>query len=369
MIPAPERVLIFLLSGVGDTLMFTPALRLLRAAWPSARLMAVTMRSSDHDALAYNPDLDDIRYAPLLQQGLAATVRFLLSLRRERFDLSLLPCPSNRLHYNVGAFLSGARQRVAFRYLRQSRQNLDFLNTVLVPHRDNIHNVEHNLALAEALTGVARTAIPGWAPELRLPTVAADHAAAAAFLEQEGLAATRCVGLHVSSSRAKHMERKCWPKEHFLALIAALGQRHRDLRFILFCGDEDLPETTWLAAHSGPNVRVAMKLPFRTVAEVIRRCVVFVSNDSGVFHVACAMRTPTVAIFGPTNPLPTGPWQARAEVLRIGLPCSPCFYHTSHDLTCRAGLDFACLRDLPVEVVVRAVERLLAQGKLSACSV
>jgi heptosyltransferase-2 len=355
------RVLVFLLSGIGDTLMFTPALRLLRRSWPDAAITVVTMRGSEFAALEHSADLDDLRLQPFLQQGLLAGLGSCWSLRRERFDVAILPCPSNRIQYNAIGWLAGARERVAFRYLEQSRQNLDFLNTELLVHRDGVHNAEHNLQLVEHLIGRSREAVPGWEPALRLPTVEADRVAADVFLRERGLANAPCIGLHVSSSRAKHMERKCWPKERFRSLIEAIGRKRPEIRFLLFCGDEDLPDSEWLAAQAGPKVVLARTLPLRTVAELIRSCEAFVSNDSGVFHIACAVQTPTVVLFGPTHPQRTGPWHAPAEVVRLGLPCSPCFYHTSHDLTCRAGLDFACLRDLEVTDVLAAVERALGR--------
>jgi ADP-heptose:LPS heptosyltransferase len=339
--------------------MFTPALRLMRAAWPETRLVALTMRPGERDLLAHNRDLDDVRFSPLLEHSLGANLRFFLELRREGFEMSVLPCPHNRLEYNVAAYLSGCRQRVGFRYLQQSLANMHFLNNLTYAHADNVHNTEHNLRLVESLTGATRHEVPGWSPELQLPTTGADRDAVVAFLDERGLAGARCVGLHVSSSRAKHMERKCWPKEHFLALIEELGRHDEELRFLLFCGDEDLPETEWILARCDSRVQVAMRLPIRVVAELLRLCSLCVTNDSGILHVACAVQTPSVAIFGPTNPRRTGPWAATATVVRRELPCSPCFYHTSRDLVCRAGLDFVCLRELSVERVVEAAERLL----------
>ena len=360
----PERVLIFLLSGLGDALMFTPALRLMRLVWEESRLVVLTMRPGEYDALLYNTDLDEVRLWPFLREHFLSNLQFVAEVRKQKFDLSVLPCPSNRMHYNAISFVCGAKKRAAFRYLRQSRQNLDFLNTTLLPHRDHIHNVEHNIRLVESLTDTSRQSMSTWTGEMMLPTTDQDREEAAHFLKSEKLINTRCVGLHLSSSRAKRMERKCWPKEQFLEFIEQLGRRHPDVGFIVFCGEEDTFESEWLAARGGGRVRIARKLPIRTVTEIIRTCALFVTNDSGLLHVACTIRTPTVVVFGPTNPRRTGPWLGVAEVVRTGIPCSPCFYHTSQELTCPAGLDFACLRELPVARVVEAAERFLAAPRI-----
>jgi len=355
---APGRVLIFLLSGIGDTLMFTPALRLLRQAWPQSRLVALTMRESERDLLALNPNLDEVRFAPLLKQSWTANLRDALKLRGEHFDLSILPCPTNRIHYNVLAFLAGASQRAAFRYLKESRRNLDFLNNVLLPHQDNVHNVEHNLILAQTLTGASRSEDL----KMQLSTSEEDRKAAESFLEKRGLTNASLLGFHISSSRAKHMERKCWPKERFASVIQSLGRENPRDPFLLFCGADDLEESQWLARQNPDRMHLVQDLPIRVVAEILRRCRVLVTNDSGLQHVAAAMETPVVAIFGPTNPLRTGPWHTRSAIARTGIACSPCFYHTSAELTCPAGIDFACLKELSEEAVLSEIRQMISNS-------
>ncbi len=354
---APDRVLLFLLSGLGDTLMFTPALRLMRLAWPETRLVALTMREGERDVLQTNSDLSEVRLHSFLRMDACSNLRFLMDLRRERFELSVLPCPTNRIHYNVISFLCGAIERAGFRYLRQSVRNLDFLNTLVLPHAGHVHNVEHNIVLAERLTGVLRADQVGWHGHLALTIPDEDKAQARHFLESERLRGSELIGLHVSSSRAKHMERKCWPKEKFLELIQGMTREGR--RFLLFCGDEDLPESEWLMERGGASLHLARQMPIRVVAELIRACKVFVTNDSGLQHVAAAVGAPSVVIFGPTNPKRTGPWMGKSGIVRTGIKCSPCFYHTSGDLTCPMGIDFACLRDLSVAQVRASVEKML----------
>jgi len=355
----PHRILVFCLSGLGDTLMFTPALRLLRQTFPRARMVGLTMRQSEYDVLHTNPDFDEVRIWRFLKKDPLSTLSYLFQIRREQFDLSILPCPSNRIHYNVIARLCSAKHRSAFRYLRQSRQNLDYLNNILIPHTDNTHNAEHNLRLVEELTRFKRNMIPEWKPELVLHTLPHDAEEADRFLKSIHLANKPFISLHISSSRAKHMERKCWPKEHFLELIQILHKKHPHIHFLVLCGDEDIQESEWLVQKGGENVHLAKNLPIRTIAEILPKSRLFITNDSGLLHVACAKNVPSIALFGPTNPQRSGPWMGRAEIIRMDLPCSPCFYHTSHELTCPAGLNFECIRKLPVERVVKASLDLL----------
>lgn len=357
----PRKALIVLASGLGDTLMFTPALRLLREAWPKAHLVALTVRAGERDALEFNRDLDEVRLCLLPPMGLVEAWREVVALRRERFDLVLLPCPSNRVHYNALARLTGAPCRVGFHYLQQSWFNLDFLNTVLLSHRDYVHNAEHNLVLVEKITGRLRGEMGPGAPPLSLPTTDADRQAAERLLAAQGATEGGWIGLHVSSSRVKQMQRKCWPVESFASLARALGKSRPGLGFLVFCGGDDAADSRRLMGMVDGRARLLESLPVRVVAEVMRCCRAVVTNDSGLLHVAVAVNAPTVAIFGPTNPSRSGPWGGRATVVRRNIPCSPCFYHTSRDLECPARLDFACLKKLSVDEVAAAVEALLRE--------
>jgi heptosyltransferase-2 len=102
-----------------------------------------------------------------------------------------------------------------------------------------------------------------------------------------------------------------------------------------------------------------------TLAAVLARCRVTVSNDSGVMHLATAMGTPTVAVFGPSNPVAWGPWdpsaQSRHRVVALEIPCRPCFY-VGHELGSPKGCQTRdCLAWLGTEPVVRALDDVLAR--------
>ena len=317
------------------------------------------MKQSEYDIMSTNPDLDEVLFWPFLKKNPVSSLKFLFKLRKEKFDLSILPCPSNRIQYNVISTICGARNRAGFHYLRQSRQNLDFLNNILIQHIDHIHNVQHNVLLIEKLGMASRHFFEKWSNQLVLKTTPSDVEQASRFLNMLWLDNTDFIALHISSSRAKHMERKCWPKESFLELIKRLTIKHPELKFLIICGDEDAYESDWLMQNGGYNVHIVRDKPIRVIAEILKKSKLLITSDSGLLHVACAINVPSVAIFGPTNPRRSGPLNAKSKVVRNELPCSPCFYHTSKELSCDAGLNFQCIRELPVEKVIEATTQYL----------
>src|SRR5262249_55716471 len=122
----PERIVVFCLPGIGDTLMFTPALAVLRRALPAAHVTAVAMFPGTAQALETNPDVDEVRTVELFGAGFAHRLRQVRTLRGGRFDLGVLPFPTNRLGYNLLNRAVARRWRAAHRYGTQSWQNLWF---------------------------------------------------------------------------------------------------------------------------------------------------------------------------------------------------------------------------------------------------
>jgi 3-deoxy-D-manno-octulosonic-acid transferase/heptosyltransferase-1 len=92
------------------------------------------------------------------------------------------------------------------------------------------------------------------------------------------------------------------------------------------------------------------------LAELYRRCVVVITNDSGPMHLAAAVGTPVVAIFGPTDPALTGPYGEQHVVLRAGIPCSPCFKDY-----CTNRVRMECMKLVTVEQVLKATEGFLTK--------
>ena len=97
----------------------------------------------------------------------------------------------------------------------------------------------------------------------------------------------------------------------------------------------------------------------REVTAIIGQLDSFVSNDSGLMHIAAAMNIPTVAILGPTNPNYIYPWHVKQETVRLELPCSPCFYYSPKPLTCSIKEQYKCLSDLDAQKVSTALKKLL----------
>ncbi len=354
----PQRILAVKLSGIGDVLTATPALRALRHAFPTARL-DVLLPPDSAPVLTASPLADELlifdkfRYdrprAALRPEALAPLFRLALNLRRRRYDTVLI------LHHLTTRW--GARKFAALALASGARRRagLDNGRGWFLTHRQpdpgfgHRHEVECCLAVAGLLGATTDDR------RMEITTTAADDAFAHALLPS----ATRLVAVHPGSGGDSLARR--WLPERFAQVADTLAQQH-GARIVLVGTAGDSVERVAGLMRSRP-LNLAGRTTLPQLAAVLRRCRLFIGADSGVMHLAAAAGTPLVAIFGPSNHHAWGPWTpgGRSTVVRAGEPCSPCSY-VGFTLR-RAGCEeMMCMKAVTVDMVLEAAERMWKNG-------
>jgi heptosyltransferase-2 len=213
------------------------------------------------------------------------------------------------------------------------------------------HHVHHYLRLAAVL---------GASPEIMAPRIQVSDDSVEQARGKFGL--TRLAGRSWFGLNpgAEYGPAKRWPAERFVA-AARIVQAKTQCRWMVLggAGDRALAEsiTSDIARATGePPLNLAGRTSLRELAAVLKICDLVLTNDSGPMHLAAAVSTPVVAIFGSTAPELTGPeFSARAQVVRRPVPCSPCFRR-------ECPIDLRCLRNIETEQVVTAALTCLAGG-------
>ncbi|MCE7912780.1 MAG: hypothetical protein DCC43_13795 [Candidatus Brocadia sp.] len=146
-------------------------------------------------------------------------------------------------------------------------------------------------------------------------------------------------------------KQKCWPVKRFVALINWLNQELQ-AHAIIVSGpaDQGIPER--LKGQVGDDFTVADQLPLSKLASVIKRCNLFIGNDSGVTHLAAALGIHTIALFGPTDPKVWGPRGKLVKILYQKVSCSPCRAETRKDCITQR-----CLENIQIEDVMREIRQ------------
>lgn len=346
------NIIILPLYGIGDVLMTTPALRTLKEQRSDSRVTCLCMFQNTYDVLKNNPDIDSLVLFTFNGTRDFQALSSLYSLRG-RFDCSINFYPSNRSQYNMLAYLIGAKKRIGHRYLHRDMLELNFLKNRTFMEETGLHNVEENVRLLEFL-GIKSDSIP----PMKIYLTPEEVNKGKEYIRSGS--GRRKIGVHAGTSVFKAHAGKRWPLDNFAGLIERLD----DYDFYLFGGPDDKDVNEDIIKKIGSRERVCRieDLPIRTAASVMKNLDLFVSNDSGLMHLAAAVGVPVVAIFGPTNPDSLRPWGVRHKVVRMDLACSPCFYYSPKPLECRSEDKFKCLKDLPPDAVQAAICELLDEA-------
>jgi heptosyltransferase-2 len=236
---------------------------------------------------------------------------------------------------------------------------LNFLKNRTVREDDTLHNVEENLRLLDFLGITPKKDYP-----LDFFPTDEERLFAQQWIKEKGMEGRMLIGMHPGASSFKNHGRKRWAGASFAALIGMLSTEFKESVTLLFGGAEeaDLKSTVAASVRDRKSVLPVESLSLRQSAVLMMSCSLFISNDSGLMHMAAAARVPVVAIFGPTNPVWVRPWGVRHRVIRTGISCRPCFRYSPKPMHCDANRDFVCMREITAEQVYKACLDLLGES-------
>ncbi len=350
------KILILALSGIGDALMFTPALQLLRTKFPEAEIDALVMYKGVKEIYERTNLFSAIHYFDFISESKLSSLKFVLKFRK-KYGASINVYPSNRKEYNLINFLIGAKKRGAVQYLRSDFSNFGFLNTQRILENDSLHNVEENILLCEKVFSTKSTE----KPHLSFPLAKEDELFREKYLRELGIESSDfVVGFHPGCSTLKNHTKRRWEPEKFSNLAELLIEKKK-AKILIFGGPEERELQKLVAQHvASENIFVTKTQTVSQTASVMHRCNIFVTNDSSLMHVASALQLKVVAVIGPTNTNYISPWKTAHRIASLNLDCSPCFFYSPKPLNCkRTDVQFKCIKELKAEKVFSVVEDLL----------
>jgi lipopolysaccharide heptosyltransferase II len=350
-----EKIIITPLIGMGDTLMTTPALRLIKTRHPDWRITYSTISASNYELLKGNPYIDDLHYYPLKAAGIFNGPWHIFRRFFGKYSVSLTFYPSNRASYNLFALLTGAPRRIGHTYMHRNASQLNWLKDKTLREEPLKHCVEQNVSLLSFLgISCAKDEIPDL--EIFL-----SHEEKRKGLEfRKNLSGEKVIGVHAGTSTFKNQDKRRWPKERFCELINRFSGHH----FILFGTKEEEEVNLFIQSNVAQRERVTVvnDKPLREAIAIIGNCDAFVSNDSGLMHIAAAMKVPTLALLGPTNPAYIHPWKVPYRLARSGIECSPCYYYSPKPLTCPRKINYKCMQEIKVDMAEQGLKKLGVGG-------
>ncbi len=344
--PRNLKVLVVRLDRVGDVILSLPAVAAIRARFPNATI-SVMVRPYTQPLIEDHPLVDEV--IPYFYEkggrhrlGLG-NLRFIREIAKRRFDIAFILHPS--LRSNLVPFLAGIPYRIGF------RSHGPFLLTKSVVDRRSEglkHESDYTLDIVRAF-GIQLL------PEkkMSLPVSSEDAQKVSRILEQtpwggnEGI-----VAIHAGASCPS----KRWPKERFLELAKRI-MKEMPYRVAIVGGKEEAALGEYFRKEGERRLLdLTGRLDLKELGAFFKRCEVLITNDSGPVHVAAAVGTRTLCVFG-RNQAGLSPvrWKALGknhEVIQKDVGCVVCLAH-------RCTIDFECLKAVEVEEVFSRLEKML----------
>jgi len=330
--------------GIGDVLMTTPAIEVLKKHQPDSKITFCTMNKSTFEILRGNPFIDKLIYYPFLGNSKLSTLWKFIKEQSGRYTTNINFYPSNRYHYNLVSLLTFSPKRIGHKYLRMNLSQLNWIKNRTLLEDDTLHCVEENIRLLQLLKiNLAEKDIPPMKVYLTPEEIEQGN------IFCKSVAPLKCcIGVHAGTSTLKGQASRRWPKEKFVKLINTIKNAH----FLLFGTDEEKEVNQFVFENTEQGkVTLVNNKSLREVASIIHSCNFFLSNDSGLMHLAAAVDKPVIAIVGPTNPVYIKPWHVKHAVVTAPVPCLHCFRYSPKPLTCSYKEQFLCISGISVEMV------------------
>jgi len=301
-----KKILIIMMGGIGNMIFLTPA------------------RPYGAEKVIEKSFLFDKKIIVGTEtfRGISGKFKLIRLLRKEHFDLSITSTGSNPIKSGLLCLLAGIKYR-----LGENIKGKGFFYNLKIPFNKYFHEVDSNIHMVEKL------GIEAADKSLFIYISQNDKDYADKIFDLNNFEGELVVGMHPGSG-IHQAGFKRWPKEKFARLADWIINSYK-ASVILFGGTEEISLANDIQnLMSSSPIILTGKATLAQTAALIKKCQLFFSNDSGLLHVACAVKTPTISIFGPTDYKKTGPYSDSSTIIRKDLSCSPCYVgkpvHCSH---------------------------------------
>ncbi len=343
-----NRILIIAPNWIGDAVMSEPLLAKLKELYPQSH---IDVLASPWVAPIYRAcvEVNEVIEADLVHKHLQWSLRQQLAkdVRARRYDVCfVLP---NSLKSAIIPWLANIPSRIGYR----GEMRFGLINRALNnPNKVNRPPmVQHYLALSRKLNEYAISSIDKTVePRLQISSQASN--AVSTKLSQSSIGQE---SIYVFCPGAEYGLTKRWPADHFARLAQSLLNAEPEAQIILLGSKSDqvLAQSILAQANNLPQIHNwCGNTSLDEAIALIGMCKALISNDSGLMHIAAALKIPQVAIFGSSDPHHTPPLSNKAKILYLNLACSPC-----HKRECPLG-HLKCLQDISPTMVLDSVKAL-----------
>jgi len=339
-----KKILIVRLDRIGDVVLSTPVLKAVRDAYPDSHI-AFMVAPHAREIADGNPYINEVIVydKAILHKGVFDGAKFVYGLARKRFDIAIMLHPTRRTH--LLSFFSGIPKRLGY------ERKMGLILTDRIPDKKHLglkHEIDYTLGLLRYI-GIEPTN-----RKLYVPVDNDSEDRVRRILADGGISdGDKIVAINPGAS----CRSKRWPAERFAEVADALA-RELGVKIVVVSGSQDksFADSTLSAMKTGA-LDLSGKTTIRELACLLKRSSLFISNDSGPVHIACAVGTPVISVFGRSDrglsPRRWGPTNKIDRVIHKDVGCEICLAHK-----CKAELK--CLAAITADEVVRNAKEMLS---------
>jgi len=336
-----KKIFIIHTWGIGDFIMFLPALNILKRNFPKAKVDLLIGTPSVAQVVEGTNLVDEFFIFNTRKDSMVKKIKLALNLKKRNYDLSIVTDGINPFKSSFFSYLVGAKIR-----LGQYRKIPQIFFNKQIKFDVNKHRVERNIDLIRLLGCEAKTIV------FNFPILEKEEQLANEYFVKNFSEDNFVVGFHPGCDKKNSYKR--WEVRKWIQLCKMLQDRFKNISFAIFGGPDEKEVAEEIVAKI-KEASITKAVPFtgfhlRVTATLIKRCSIFINTDSGLGHIAASLNVPTFTIFGPTNPIWTKPYSKKAVAIQKGLSCQPC--NGKLDI-CKGRIN--CLRDLTPEEVFRVI--------------
>ena len=345
-----DNILILAYMGIGDLIMYTPALKKLRQHFPHAKITLQTGLKNYCEQVILNSSLVDEVQEVILDRNFLKFIRHGWH-QRQRFDLLISEFHNPYFELAFQILFQSIPVRIGHVTSPGFHSPFDFLFNYPIKMKEAQHTIERELLLLEPL-GIS-TKLENEQNNTEIYLSNSDVEFAQNYWIEKKLTNQKVIGIQGGTAPLGHW--KQWPLEKFTQLVQIL--RTRGFQVLLFGSPAERLMLEKLARNVQPQPLVlAGACTFLQSCALIGQCDYMITNDSGLMHVANALETPLTAIYGPTDYRRTAPLAATSKIVRLDLPCSPCFRLEGEAQVRNCPYNYKCLNEISVEMVLNSIQ-------------
>lgn len=304
-----QKTLFLSLSGIGNLIMQLPAIHEYKRKFPATSITVWTAPRGTSQIARACDFIDEVFTAPI-SRSLLLQLGIIRNLQTRNFDTAIMLSPGQLWKGALHLLLSGIPNRIGHTYPHLGNPESSFLLTESMPEDENLHDLEQNLKLISLVTKSAPPIIDHYT--LTIPAI--HHAKAARYIASLKSATSQTIiGLHPGSATGFSWKR--WPASRFASIAKHLAEKTSAF-ILIFGGPEELKLQKTIYQAVGKNNAAIVKADLLTTAAIMTHSQLFISNDSGLMHLAANANVTTIGLFGPTDEQKTGPRGQHSHTLR-----------------------------------------------------